>query len=200
MFLEVALGALLLGCLCPTHVTGGYDPATPPLPPCEEASVEAFAAALYTALILNTHPIIFELEATGEEASVMLYQVVHEELDKVGLCNAPSIAKIVSRGAATVEKIPLTLYFYLKAYVVGYFLFDKGLLNCKNSVELALNYFNCVQPILSGLDPEQIDSYFTAITRGLVEHVQNLKLELLDSAITLAFTFYGEFKKHGNGV
>lgn len=202
MFLQVALGVLLLGCLCPVQVTGGDDSSTPPLPPpCEDPSVEAFAAAFYTALILTTHPIIFELEATGEEASELLYDVVKYELDNVGLCNAPSIARIVSRGAAAVKRIPLTLYFYLKGYVVGYFLLEKGLLDCKNAVELALKYFNFVRPILdSGLDLDKIDTYFTAITRGLVQHVQSLKLDLLDSFIILAYNFYDEFRKHENGV
>lgn len=120
------------------------------------SSVEAF-----TALIVTQDPDIVEVfEMSGKAASDLLNPITSR------------------RAVAKKDTLKLAQYFELTAYNVGGFLKQEGILDCKNAVSMALDYFRFAREEFEGLDMGKFEYYMQAVVQGMVYFLSEYDLEL----------------------
>lgn len=181
MHLALSVTAILLALTYPVqghrHTSNQNQTSTT----CKHAStVEVFAASFYTALIVTQDPyIIHGLELPGEKAAECLYPILSRVLKDEGLRNSDKIAWQSSRSLALKDTLKLTQYFELTAYNVGDALQEEGLLDCKNAVSMALDYFEFVREAFKGQDGSKFDTYILGTVQGMTDffHAHGLRLE-----------------------
>lgn len=182
-------------------VDSGKVPSNPTSSACSHAaSIEKFAAAFYTAMVIVHDPeIVYGLQLPGHVAGKRLNPVLTGILTKAGLTNAKCVASTAQR-AVSVEKIfRLPVYFEKAIYCIGDFLLQEGVLNCSNAIDLAIEYFGFTQKVFQPLDKTKVESYMTAVCQGLVDFLVSREVNLEDSEENwedLANLFYLEYFNH----
>lgn len=190
--------------LCDSQILGGTIEKqavdlTPLAATCSaETTYKVFSAVSFIKLV-SAH----DLEAIFEvwPSEIAAEKCYHEKLGifkEYGFDNAEELASIAASAVLLLDEFTISLYYLIAGNTVGKFLVEKGVSNCDNVTETAIEYFENEELVFKSLDPSKLESHLTAIVLGLADFLEDFGFTAEENKInwqTLIDIFYREYSK-----
>ncbi|KAG8197780.1 hypothetical protein JTE90_006481 [Oedothorax gibbosus] len=188
--------AIHLGLLHPTRTKVGANATKA----CRHSTaVESFVASFYTYFIVTNDPIVVKrLKLPSDSASKRLKPLVKKILADGHQCDADYIAEEVASTIGRAGTLQLAEHYKRAAYGIGDFLYLSGILNCKNAIQLAREFFAYVEKAFG--ENDSYDSYMQGIVYGLSDFLIAHQDVLKEVTLELADQFFKEFSDGNAGT